>query len=139
MQFLAREGVRILKRSSWWQSEAQPVSEQPDFVNGVIEIRTGLAPAALLERLHRVEEAFGRLRQTRWEARVLDLDLIDYRGLSMSGEGGGPLLPHPRMQDRLFVLLPLREIAPDWRHPVAGVAIDALIAGVNPIKINRLE
>jgi len=139
LEAVANEGVRTLKRSSWWQSAAQPVSEQPDFINGVIEIETGLAPAALLERLHRVEGSFGRLRQNRWEARVLDLDLIDYRGLSMSGEGGGPVLPHPRMQDRLFVLLPLREIAPDWRHPVSGALIDTLIAQSIPIKINKLE
>lgn len=139
LQFLAREGVRILKRSSWWQSAAQPVSEQPDFINGVVELDTALAADQLLALLHRIEASVGRVRQARWEARVLDLDLIDYRGLELQGEGGGPILPHPRMQERLFVLLPLQEIAPDWRDPVSGAGIEALIAQANPMKINKLE
>lgn len=138
LQFLAHEGVRILKRSSWWQTAAQPVSEQPDFINGVVELDTVLAADQLLALLHRIEASFGRVRQARWEARVLDLDLIDYRGLELRGEGGGPILPHPRMQERLFVLLPLQEIVPDWRHPVSGVGIEALIVQANPMKINKL-
>lgn len=138
LQFLAHEGVRILKRSSWWQSAAQPVSEQPDFINGVVEVDTILAPDQLLTLLHRIEASVGRVRQARWEARVLDLDLIDYRGREMRGEDGGLILPHPRMQDRLFVLLPLQEIAPDWRHPVSGARIEALIGQANLMKINKL-
>lgn len=139
LQFLAREGVRILKRSSWWQSAAQPVSDQPDFINGVVEIDTTLAPEQLLALQHRIETSVGRVRVARWEARVLDLDLIDYRGLIRQGEGGGPILPHPRMEERLFVLLPLQEIAPDWRHPVSGTGIEALISQVNSMKINKIE
>jgi 2-amino-4-hydroxy-6-hydroxymethyldihydropteridine diphosphokinase len=139
VRFLAREGVQIVKRSSWWQSAAQPVSDQPDFINGVVEIGSTLPPDGLLALLHRIEASFGRVRQTRWGARVLDLDLIDYRGQSTSGEGGDLILPHPRLQERLFVLLPLQEIAPEWRHPVSGVVIDALIGQANVIKINKLE
>jgi 2-amino-4-hydroxy-6-hydroxymethyldihydropteridine diphosphokinase len=138
VRFLAREGVQIVKRSSWWQSAAQPASDQPDFINGVVEVDTTLAPVELLALLHRIEGSFGRVRVARWEARVLDLDLIDYRGLKLRGEGGGPILPHPRMQDRLFVLLPLQEIAPDWRHPVSGVGIEVLITRANLMKINKL-
>lgn len=138
LPFLAREGVRILKRSSWWQSAAQPVSDQPDFINGVAEVDTTLSPEELLALLHRIEASFGRVRQARWDARVLDLDLVDYQGRELAGVNGGPVLPHPRMHDRLFVLLPLQEIAPDWRHPVSGAGIDTLIRHANSMKINML-
>jgi 2-amino-4-hydroxy-6-hydroxymethyldihydropteridine diphosphokinase len=138
LALLAREGMTILQRSSWWQTGPQPASEQPDFINGVIEVETALPPAELLAVLHRVESACGRVRHERWEARVLDLDLIDYRGERRAGEGGPPVLPHPRLSERLFVLVPLQEIAPDWRHPVSGIALPELIAAAHPIRINRL-
>lgn len=138
LSLLAREGISILRRSSWWQSGPQPASEQPDFINGVIEVETALSPAELLAMLHRVESACGRVRQQRWEARELDLDLIDYRGERQIGEGANPVLPHPRLSERLFVLLPLQEIAPDWCHPAGGTALSELIAAAHPIRINRL-
>jgi 2-amino-4-hydroxy-6-hydroxymethyldihydropteridine diphosphokinase len=139
LSLLADEGIAILRRSSWWQSGPQPASEQPDFINGMIEIETALSPADLLAALHRVESACGRVRQQRWEARVLDLDLIDYRGQRQAGgQGSDPVLPHPRLADRLFVLLPLQEIVPDWRHPLNGAALPDLIAAAHPIRINKL-
>jgi 2-amino-4-hydroxy-6-hydroxymethyldihydropteridine diphosphokinase len=138
LTLLAAEGMTIVRRSSWWQSGPQPASDQPDFVNGVIEVETDLSAAGLLQSLHRVESACGRVREQRWEARVLDLDLIDYRGRHETGQGAGPDLPHPRMAGRLFVLLPLQEIAPEWRHPVSGAALPALISAAHPLRINRL-
>src|SRR3546814_3915934 len=69
---LAGAGVPALRRSSWWRSAPQPASDQPDFINGVIEVAAVLDPAALLGLLHRIEANFGRVRQQRWEARVLD-------------------------------------------------------------------
>lgn len=138
LSLLAHEGIAILRRSSWWQSGPQPASAQPDFINGVIEVETALSARDLLETLHRVESAVGRVRQQRWEARVLDLDLIDYRGQCRLGEGRGPALPHPRAAERLFVLLPLQEIAPEWRHPVSDRGLTELIAAAHPMKINKL-
>lgn len=138
LSLLADEDVTILRRSSWWRSGPQPVSDQPDFINGAIEIETSLSSAELLQLLHRVESACGRVRNQRWEARVLDLDLIDYRGQDEAGQGNSPVLPHPRLAERLFVLLPLQEIAPDWRHPVDGRGLAALIAAAHPIRINKL-
>lgn len=135
---LAADSIRLLRRSSWWQSGPQPAAEQPDFINGVIEVETTLPPAELLARLHRIEAACGRSRQARWEARVLDLDLIDYRGLSQPGGGAEPALPHPRLSERLFVLLPLQEIAPGWRHPTDGRPLESLISTAQPLRINRL-
>ena len=104
-----------------------PSSDQPWFVNAVAAVDTALGPAALLDGLLAVERRFGRVRKGRWEARALDLDLLDYRGLVRDGTPP-PELPHPRLAGRAFVLLPLAEVAPEWRHPVTGIAVAALIA-----------
>lgn len=137
LDMLADEGIAVLKRSSWWRSSPQPAADQPDFVNGVVEVASALPPEALLQALHRIETICGRVRQQRWEARVLDLDLLDHRGSVLAGPAGA-ILPHPRLQGRLFVLLPLQEIAPAWRHPVSGTGIADLIQSAESIKINKL-
>ena len=126
---LGDEGIRLVQCSRWYESPPAPVSDQPWFVNGVARVETALDPAALMAALHRLEAAFGRQRAERNAARVLDLDLLTYRGRVRSG-GDGPTLPHPRMQDRAFVLVPLAELAPGWRHPVSGLTVEALIAGL---------
>jgi 2-amino-4-hydroxy-6-hydroxymethyldihydropteridine diphosphokinase len=123
---LAAEGVKTPRRSGWYASRPVPPAPQPDYVNGVAEIETGLAPAPLLAMLHRIEAAFGRVRGERNAARSLDLDLIDYDGRS-SEPGAVPELPHPRMHERAFVLAPLVELAPDWRHPRLGLSAAALL------------
>lgn len=124
-------GFTIVRRSPWYESAPIPASDQPWFVNGVVEIGSDLAPEALLQSLHRVETAFGRVRSEPNAPRTLDLDLLDYSGIIRTGDIP-PILPHPRLSDRAFVLLPLRDIAPDWRHPVSGIAIGALIAALPP-------
>jgi 2-amino-4-hydroxy-6-hydroxymethyldihydropteridine diphosphokinase len=124
-------GFTIVRRSPWYESAPIPASDQPWFVNGVVEIGSDLAPEALLQSLHRVETAFGRLRSEPNAPRTLDLDLLDYAGIIRTGDIP-PILPHPRLSDRAFALLPLRDIAPDWRHPVSGIAIGALIAALPP-------
>lgn len=140
LDMLAAENIAVLKRSSWWRSAAVPASDQPDFINGVVEVETALQPADLLGRLHRIETICGRVRQQRWEARPLDLDLLDYQGRVEAGDPAreSPVLPHPRLQDRLFVLLPLQEIAPGWRHPASGNGLADLIDAIEPIYINKL-
>lgn len=137
-------GCTIVARSGWWRSPAWPPPQageeaQPDYLNGVVALRTALEPDALLARLHAIEARFGRHRQGRWDARPLDLDLLDYAGqVQPETTPGRALLPHPRMAGRLFVLLPLREVAPAWCHPVSGLGVEALIAAAEPMKINRL-
>jgi 2-amino-4-hydroxy-6-hydroxymethyldihydropteridine diphosphokinase len=128
---LAREAIKITARSRWYRSSPVPLSDQPWFVNGVIAVETELEPQALLAALHRVEADFGRAspedRAAKPNAaRTLDLDLLAYGDLVREGPEP-PILPHPRMAERAFVLLPLREIAPDWRHPVSGEALADLI------------
>lgn len=124
-------GFTVLRQSPWYESAPIPISDQPWFVNGVVEISTDLPPEAVLEGLHRLEMAFGRVRNEPNAPRTLDLDLLDYAGEVRIDEKP-PILPHPRVQDRAFVLFPLRDVAPDWRHPVSGIAITELIAGLPP-------
>ena len=109
------EGIDVVARSSWWRSAAWPDPNEPPFLNGVVVIRTDHAPHALMAALGRIEEAFGRRRGGANAPRTLDLDLIAYGRLS--GDLAGLILPHPRAAERLFVMGPLAEIAPDWRHP----------------------
>ncbi|QJE72587.1 2-amino-4-hydroxy-6-hydroxymethyldihydropteridine diphosphokinase [Aerophototrophica crusticola] len=122
-------GVRVAARSRWYESAPVPVSDQPWFVNAVAALETSLSPADLLAALHRVEASFGRVRRVVNEARVLDLDLLDHEGRVQAGP---PVLPHPRLQQRAFVLLPLLDIAPGWRHPATGEALADLIAALPP-------
>jgi 2-amino-4-hydroxy-6-hydroxymethyldihydropteridine diphosphokinase len=126
LRALAAHGLAIVARSAFYESEPVPVSDQPWYLNAVVEVATDLAPAEVLALLHSVENAFGRVRSVRNEARVLDLDLLDHRGSVCEGPDS-PLLPHPRLADRAFVLLPLRDIAPGWRHPVSGRTIAELL------------
>lgn len=128
---LRRADIVIVRQSPWYKSPAFPDPAEPDFVNGVIEVDTRLDSAAFLAELHAIERYFGRIRKRKWEPRTLDLDLLDFKGELRSSDDGDALnLPHPRMQDRDWVLLPLRDVAPDWRHPRSGVSVDDLIAGL---------
>lgn len=126
---LAAEGIRTVARSRWYRSAPVPPSDQPWYVNGVAAVATPLGPAELLALLHRFEAQFGRVRRRRNEARPLDIDLLAYHDLIEPGVGG-PILPHPRLHERAFVLLPLREVAPGWRHPRLGVSVETLIAAL---------
>ena len=137
LEKLAAGGVEIMVRSSWHDTEPVPPSDQPNFANGVAEVRTNLSPQIMMQEMLEVEASFGRQRRTRWEARVLDLDIIDYDGLILPDEAGwmaageaetgAIVLPHPRMHQRRFVLEPLAEIRPGWTHPVLGLTVEELL------------
>jgi 2-amino-4-hydroxy-6-hydroxymethyldihydropteridine diphosphokinase len=126
---LPAEGVAVARRSRWYRSAPVPPSDQPWFVNGVAALETALAPAALLALLHRLEARWGRRRRVTNEARPIDLDLLAYDDRV---ETGGLVLPHPRLHARAFVLLPLRDIAPGWRHPTLGLTVEELIRRLPP-------
>jgi 2-amino-4-hydroxy-6-hydroxymethyldihydropteridine diphosphokinase len=122
-------GLSVLGVSSAWGSPAWPPSDQPDYVNAVALIDVGdLAPPALYRVLQGIEEALGRVRAERWGPRTLDLDIIDQGGAV--GEQDGIILPHPRAHERAFVLAPLAEIDPAWRHPGLGRTAGELLAGL---------
>jgi 2-amino-4-hydroxy-6-hydroxymethyldihydropteridine diphosphokinase len=115
LKLLEEQAVKVALCSPWYGARAVPVSEQPDFINAVACLETDLSPQALLALLHQVERLFGRVRGVVNAARTLDLDLLAYGDICQESD---PELPHPRMHLRAFVLSPLCDIAPDWRHPV---------------------
>lgn len=122
---LADYGIDLVAMSRWYESAPVPMSDQPWYLNAVAMATTSLAAAETLACLHEIEAKFGRVRGVRNAARVLDLDLIDFGGLVNCEPG--LLLPHPRMHERAFVLRPLQELAPDWRHPISGASIECLV------------
>lgn len=125
---LAAHGVKVRVQSPWYESAPVPVSDQPWFINGVVAVETELDPAALLGLLHETEARFGRVRTVANAARPLDLDLLAYNDIVRSQDA--PLLPHPRLHERAFVLLPLRDVAPGWRHPKLGLTAAELAAAL---------
>ena len=130
LEELGRRGVAVRQVSSWYRTAPVPASDQPWYVNAVAEAATDLPADALLARLHEVEDVFGRVRTVPNAARLIDLDLLDFYGEISAGGPGKATLPHPRMENRAFVLRPLADLAPDWRHPRTGVTISALLAAL---------
>jgi 2-amino-4-hydroxy-6-hydroxymethyldihydropteridine diphosphokinase len=127
---LESRGVTVRRVSPWYRTAPVPASEQPWYFNAVAEISTDLPGDRLLAELHAVEQKFGRVRSVPNAPRFIDLDLLDYHGEIAAGGPGKAILPHPRMIGRAFVLRPLADIAPEWRHPVSGASIQALVAAL---------
>jgi 2-amino-4-hydroxy-6-hydroxymethyldihydropteridine diphosphokinase len=125
---LERHGVEIREASAFYETPAWPDAAAPAFINAVAAVRTSLQPVELLMLLHGVETDFGRLRSASNAPRTLDLDLLDYDGRVMAEPQ--LTLPHPRMATRSFVLVPLRDVAPGWRHPVTGQGLGELLAAL---------
>jgi 2-amino-4-hydroxy-6-hydroxymethyldihydropteridine diphosphokinase len=115
-------GLKLVSVSSFWRSASWPDPTKPDYINAVALVETSLGPAETLAALHRLEDEFGRTRSEPNAPRTLDLDLIAH-GRTVSE---APALPHPRAADRLFVMGPLAELAPGWRHPVLGATASEL-------------
>ena len=125
-----KKEVNICKISSWYKSEPIPVSNQPWFINGVIEISTNKSSLDLLEFILSIEKVFGRVREKKNEARILDLDIIDYKKKILYIKNK-LIIPHPRMHERSFVLQPLNELNPKWIHPIKKKGIKELIRNLN--------
>jgi 2-amino-4-hydroxy-6-hydroxymethyldihydropteridine diphosphokinase len=114
---LALEGLVVTERSAWWTSAAWPDPTAPAYLNGVVLVETSASADEILAALHRIEARFGRVRAQANAPRTLDLDLIAHGRAVLDG---AVVVPHPRAHERLFVMGPLAQIAPDWRHPVSG-------------------
>ncbi len=114
----ATPALRLGSVSRWYRTSPVPVSDQPDYVNGVVRLSGEVEPAPLLRRLHAIEAEAGRVRGAANAARVLDLDLLAIDDLVLTKPD--LLLPHPRLALRAFVLYPLCDVAPEWKHPVLG-------------------
>ena len=121
-------GVLVEQRSHWYQTKAIG-PPQPDYLNGCALLQVSLSPQELLQVLLQTEAKFGRVRRERWGPRTLDLDLLLFDDLIL--EAPGLQIPHPRMIERAFVLVPLAEIAPHWREPISGQTIATLLQAVD--------
>ena len=125
LELLEERGVEVVKTSSFICTEPYGVTDQPQFLNGVCEVRTSLVPLALLHTLLEIEQEMGRVRLRHWGERNIDLDLLLYEDVVM--DTPQLKLPHPDMQNRDFVLLPLAEIAPELVHPTLQKTISELV------------
>jgi 2-amino-4-hydroxy-6-hydroxymethyldihydropteridine diphosphokinase len=135
--------VRAVSRL--FKTPAFPPSSGSDYVNAVAFCESDMPADDILKLLHRIEEKFGRLREHRWDARTLDIDLLavgdqvapnlavhaDWRNLGLEAQTTTTpdqlILPHPRIQDRSFVLIPLADVAPDWVHPILGLSVTEML------------
>ena len=150
MKRLGQGGWMIRSSSRLYRSPAFPAGSGPDYVNAAVAIETADPPDAVLARLHAIEARMGRERTVRWGPRVIDLDLIAHGDLVLPDAAAlaawvnlplerqvreAPdrlILPHPRMQDRAFVLKPMADIAPDWVHPLTGLSVRRMLAALDP-------
>lgn len=126
LKLFCEYGILIEDISPWYESAPVPMSDQPWFVNGVMRVRTEQNPEETLWKLHQIENKFHRTRLKLNSARTLDLDLLDFNGL-VTETSSSVILPHPRMEKRAFVLLPLRDIYSSWISPLTGAPIEYLI------------
>ena len=135
---LCKKTIKKINISNFYQTPAFPIGAGPDFINCVISAYIELDSLALLEELHWIEAKFGRKRLKRWGQRTLDIDLLDYDfnikpnityvqewlnmplGQQLKQIPNQLILPHPRLQERAFVLIPMVDVAPDWMHPILG-------------------
>lgn len=124
----ALPGLHVAAVSRWYETAPDPPSGQPNYVNGAVRLEGEAEPEALLAMLHAIEAEAGRVRTVRNAARPLDLDVIAMDGLVRRDKP--PLLPHPRAHLRGFVLLPLRDVAPEWRDPLTGRTPGEMLAAL---------
>lgn len=131
-------GLAVRRRSPWYETEPVPISDQPWYVNGVVSLATSETPDNVLKILHEIEEDFARVRTVRNAPRVVDLDLLAHGGTVQPGPPRTlAVLPHPRLHERGFVLWPLADVAPGWRHPVSGLTVEEMLARLPPRPLVR--
>lgn len=133
---MTRRGLRVQKMSRIWITAPVPVSNQPWYRNAVASIETVHDPRAVFKILKDIEHDFGRETRERNAARIIDMDIIAYNDLVLNNND--LTIPHPRMHMRSFVLCPLKDIAPDWVHPITGLGIDEMMKSVPADQVAKI-
>ena len=149
--------VRVAAVSCFYETPCFPVGAGPDYVNAAAVLHSALSADALLARLHEIEAEFGRARLTRWGMRTLDLDLLAFGAQVLPDRAAqvawmelpadaqrlrAPnqlVLPHPRLQDRAFVLVPLADVAADWVHPITQRSVAHMLAALDPADVAQVR
>ncbi|WP_439521463.1 2-amino-4-hydroxy-6-hydroxymethyldihydropteridine diphosphokinase [Marivita sp.] len=150
IEAIRQENIEIVAVSALYQTPCFPAGAGPDYINAAAHLKCDIQPRDILAILHGIEAKFGRERIERWGMRTLDLDLIacgdavlpdaetygHWHGLAevvqKTSAPNDLILPHPRLQDRAFVLVPLRDIAPQWRHPVLNRTVEEMCNALSP-------
>jgi len=117
---------QVVITSGIYVTAAWGLADQPDFLNQVILFQTSLLPEDLLAHLNQIEQELGRVRKIKWSARVIDIDILYYDDIILQTDN--LTIPHPHLHERRFTLVPLTEIAPEYRHPVLGKTSKELLA-----------
>ena len=129
ISFLQEKKIKLIKKSSFYETFSYPNKKDPKFINIVISVETNLSPQDLMSILIGIEEKLERKRNKKNDPRTCDLDIIDFKGKVMNFKFSNLelTLPHKEVSNRNFVLYPLREISPNWTHPITKKNIDLLI------------
>ena len=146
---MADHDIVVQTRSRFYETEPVPKSDQPWYVNAVTRVETKLGATELLKKLHEIEHGLGRTRRKRWEARIIDLDLLCYHDEVHPSAGNwadaaaslspkGAVIPHGRLHERDFVLIPLSDISKDWVHPVLDKSVEKMLNEQQSAGIVRL-
>jgi 2-amino-4-hydroxy-6-hydroxymethyldihydropteridine diphosphokinase len=136
VKLLESDEVRVLRRSSLYETAPQEMLDQPWFLNAVVQVETTLFPMQLLARVRQIERDMGRRRVTPKGPRNIDIDILFYGRVVMAT--AELEVPHPRIAQRRFVLDPLAEIAPDFRHPMTGKTAHEMLNALEPQGVRRL-
>ena len=128
--------IKVVKRSSLYETEPVGYEDQDWFVNAVAELETELSPRELLDALMKIEQDMGRKREIKWGPRTIDLDILLYDQLCLNEPD--LIIPHPRMHERSFVLVPLAEIAPNVKHQSLDRTINELLKSLDSAKLVKL-
>jgi 2-amino-4-hydroxy-6-hydroxymethyldihydropteridine diphosphokinase len=140
-QQLENEGIEILKKSFFYESEAYPNNKDPKFINSAIIIETNLSAQVLLQKIFKIEKKFGRVRNQKNSPRTLDIDILDYDGqiINIKDKNINLGIPHKEIHNRLFVLLPIRDLSVGWLHPESKATIEDMIANFSQDQINKVK
>ena len=132
-EFFNNNDIKILKKSSFYETFAIPNKSDPKFVNSVISVETRFSPEELIKYILKVEEKFDRKREQINAPRTCDIDIVDFNSeiINIFNENISLEIPHPRLEQRSFVLYPIREIDKNWKSPLSGKKIDQLIENLD--------